>query len=361
MIEYENLRRVNDPIKEELRQQFESVLESGWFVLGEEVRKFEEEFAAYCGTDHCVGVASGLDALHLALRAFEFPAESEVIVPANTHIATILPIIQAGYKPVLVEPDRATCNIDPALIDDSITPKTRAILVVHLYGAVCDMDAIAAICERHDLKLVEDCAQAHGASYKGRRAGTFGDCGAFSFYPTKNLGGLGDGGAVTSNSAELAARINSLRNYGSRIKYHNELLGYNSRLDELQAAFLRVKLRRLDSINDHKRMLAKCYLEEIGPGFLLPVELPESRNVYHIFNIRHPDRDRLRTYLLSKGITTDIHYPISPSRQPAMQGILSGNYPITDEIHATTLSLPISSFHTVDDVRAVAAALNAFD
>ena len=360
MIEYENLGKVNAPMVAELRERFDIVLESGWFVLGREVGAFEAEFAEYCGVRHCVGVANGLDALHLALRAFDFPAGSEVIVPANTYIATILAIVQAGCVPVLVEPDRATSNIDPSLIERAVTARTRAVMVVHLYGGMCDMDPICATCTRLDLRLIEDCAQAHGAAYKGRRAGSFGDFGAFSFYPTKNLGCLGDGGALTTNDADLAGRIAVLRNYGSRVKYHNEVLGYNSRLDELQAAFLRVKLRRLEVINEKKRLLAAIYRDEIGSGFLLPGELPDSRHVYHIFNVRHRERDRLRDHLLAKHIRTEIHYPVSPVHQPAMRGILAGSYPITDEMHATTLSLPISSFHTPDDIRSVARVLNAF-
>lgn len=360
MIEYENLYKSNLSFMDEYRARFDSVLKSGWFVLGNEVAEFEREFARYCGVAHCVGVANGLDALHLSLRAFDFPSGGEVIVPSNTYIATIISIVQAGLKPVLVEPNAATYNIDPGKIADSVTEKTVAIMVVHLYGKMCDMDPIQAICRDRGLRLIEDCAQAHGAAYKGRKAGSFGDFGAFSFYPTKNLGCLGDGGAITTNDAALAEKIRMLRNYGSKIKYQNEVVGWNSRLDEVQAAFLRVKLRSLDAINARKRELARVYLDAIDPSYALPVEDPDFLDVYHIFSVRHERRDELKSFLLERGIKTDIHYPISPNRQVAMRGILEQETPISEMIHATTLSLPISFFHTVNDARNVAQAINDF-
>jgi len=360
MIEYENLGKANAAFMDEYRERFNAVLASGWFVLGKEVAAFEKEFAAYCGSAHCVGLANGLDALFLALKAFGFEPGGEVIVPSNTYIATILSIINAGLVPVLVEPDIRTYNIDPAKIEERLTKKTRAIMVVHLYGKMCDMDPIVALCRAKGLKLVEDCAQAHGATYKGRKAGTFGDIGAFSFYPTKNLGCLGDGGAVTTDDPDLADRVRTMRNYGSKVKYHNERLGVNSRLDELQAAFLRVKLGKLDAINAHKRALAAVYRERIGEGFVLPSLQEEFFDVYHVFNIRHPERDRLRAFLLEGGVGSDIHYPVSPNRQPALKGIIDEACPISEEIHATTLSLPISFYHTEGDIAAVCERLREF-
>lgn len=357
MIEYENLRELNKPFEEEYRRQFEKVLASGWYILGQEVAAFEAEFGAFCGSQHTIGVANGLDALHLALRALELPLGSEVLVPSNTYIATILAVVQAGLVPVPVEPDLATYNIDPRRMAARITKKTKAVLVVHLYGKACDMDPIMALCRDHGLKLVEDCAQAHGAKYKGRDVGTFGDFGAWSFYPTKNLGALGDAGALTTDSPALAERVRSLRNYGSKVKYHNEMPGYNSRLDELQAAFLRVKLRRIGEITQHKRRLADVYRSHLPRHLTLPVVHPDFFDVYHIFNVRMAQRDLVRQKLIEAGIKTEIHYPVSPNRQPALRGVLDEPCPISEEIHATTLSLPISFFHTEDDVLRVCQAL----
>ncbi len=361
MIEYENLRKVNEPFFEDFKRTFAETLESGWYILGKRVETFEGEFAGYCGSGHCVGVASGLDALTLSLKAFDFKRGDEVIVPSNTYVATILAVLHCGLTPVLVEPDIRTYNIDPARIEEKITSRTVAILVVHLYGKPCQMDPIGAIARRHGLKLVEDCAQAHGATYKGKRTGSFGDFGAFSFYPTKNLGALGDAGAVTTDGPELADRVRKLRNYGSGVKYHNELVGFNSRLDEIQAAFLSIKLGKLDEINGHKRSLATIYREGLKDDFVKPVVEEGCGDVYHIFNVRHPDRDRLKEYLLQNGIRTEIHYPVPPHRQQALQGLLPDyDYPVSDEIHATTLSLPISYFHTELDIRRVVEVMNGF-
>ena len=361
MIEYENLRKLNAPFEAEYKRQFAKVMESGWYILGDEVKAFETEFAAYCDSPYCVGLANGLDALVIALLALQLPKGSEVLVPSNTYIATILSILQAGMVPVPIEPDIRTYNIDPAKIEARISPKTRAIMIVHLYGKMCDMDPILQICKVHDLRLVEDCAQAHGAMYKGKKAGTFGDFGAWSFYPTKNLGCLGDGGALTCNNEALADRARTIRNYGSKVKYHNEIAGMNSRLDEVQAAFLRVKLPHLDEINAHKRKLAALYRSILQDRFILPVEEEGVFDVYHIFNIRHPRRDELRAWLGDKNIKTDVHYPISPNKQRALQGIMDQPCPISEEIHATTISLPISFYHTEDDIRTVAAALNSYE
>ncbi len=360
MIVYENLSLVNKKLFEQYKHKFEKVLEKGWFILGEEVENFEKEFASFCGVKHCVGVGSGLDALIMALDALDLPEGCEVLVPSNTYIATILAIVRNRMKPILVEPDIRTYNIDPTKIEERITKNTKALIVVHLYGKPCDMDPILEIVKKYDLKLIEDCAQAHGAMYKGKKVGSFG-IGCFSFYPTKNLGALGDGGAITTNDDELAEKLRALRNYGSSVKYKFDMVGYNSRLDELQAAFLSAKLAVLDEITNHKRKLAKIYLENIDSNkFTKPVVHPDFYDVYHIFNIRHPERDRLREYLLKNKIQTEIHYPIPPHKQKAMQGILSGDYPISEEIHATTLSLPISYCHTEDDILKVCEALNKF-
>jgi dTDP-4-amino-4,6-dideoxygalactose transaminase len=361
MIEYENLAKLNSRFFPEYTQVFEKVLESGWFILGSKVNEFEKEFAAYCGTRHCVGVANGLDALILALKAFSFEEGDEVIVPSNTYIATILSIIHAGLKPVLVEPDIRTYNIDPARIEERINSRTRAIMIVHLYGKVCDMDPIKAIASKHDLRIIEDCAQSHGAIYKGIKAGNFGEYAAFSFYPTKNLGALGDAGCLTTNDSNLADKIRSLRNYGSRVKYYNEISGYNSRLDEIQAAFLLVKLKYMDQITDHKRKLAGLYLQGLKDDFIKPSVHPDYLDVYHIFNIRHTERDRLKEYLLKNEIKTEIHYPVAPNKQVAMEGILTGEpTPVAEEIHNTTLSLPISYFHTENDIAYVIDKMNRF-
>ncbi len=360
MIDYENLQKANEPFLEQYRRCFEDVLLSGWFILGEQVAAFEKEFAQYCGVKHCVGLGNGLEALHLSLRALHLPPGSEVIVPSNTYIATILAVVQAGLIPVPVEPDIRTYNIDPQRIEKRVTGRTSAVMIVHLYGKMCDMDPIVGICRAHGLGLIEDCAQAHGAAYKGRRAGAFGDLGAFSFYPTKNLGCLGDGGAVVTGNEDLATRIRALRNYGSTVKYHNQMLGYNSRLDEVQAAFLRVKLRHLDGINAQKRKLAAEYRARLAPGYILPIEDQDFFDVYHIFNVRHRERDRLRAFLLDRGVKTEVHYPISPNRQLALRGIMDEACPISEEIHATTLSLPISSFHSPRDIARICELLNEF-
>jgi dTDP-4-amino-4,6-dideoxygalactose transaminase len=361
MIEYENLKRVNAPFFEELKNSFKATLESGWYILGNNVEMFERQFASYCGAGHCVGVASGLDAILLSLKNFDFGAKKEVIVPSNTYIATILAVLHAGLTPILVEPDIRSYNIDPARIEAGITKNTVAVIVVHLYGKVCDMDPILDIIRRHGLALIEDCAQAHGAAYRGKKAGGFGHCAAFSFYPTKNLGAFGDGGAVLTNDADIAERLRKLRNYGSQRKYYNDVVGYNSRLDELQAGFLSAKLTKLDEINRHKRRLAALYLENLKDDFIKPVVDDDHFDVYHIFNIRHPERDRVKEYLLKKNIMTDIHYPVPPHKQTAMHDVLGRcDCHISDEIHSTTLSLPISYSHTEDDVYQVVETLNEF-
>jgi dTDP-4-amino-4,6-dideoxygalactose transaminase len=359
MIEYENLYRSNYAFNTQYIEAFKVVLESGWYILGKQVKQFEENFAVYTDTSYCVGVASGLDALFLSLKALNFPAGSEVIVPSNTYIATILSVLQCDLKPVLAEPDIQTYNIDPDHIESLINKDTRAILVVHLYGKCCSMDKIVGIAQKYNLEIIEDCAQAHGAMFKNRKAGSFG-IGAFSFYPTKNLGGIGDGGAVTTNNYDLARKIRSLRNYGSELKYHNELIGFNSRLDEVQAALLSVKFKYINQIIEHKRELAAIYLTNIKGDFILPVVDDDYFDVYHIFNIRHPERDKLKDYLFKNGIKTEIHYPIPPHKQKALCGYFDTNFPISEEIHRTTLSLPISFGHTKDEIAKVIEVLNRY-
>jgi dTDP-4-amino-4,6-dideoxygalactose transaminase len=361
MIEYENLGKLNKPFFEDFEKVFKQTLESGWYILGNKVATFENEFANYCHTKHCVGLANGLDALILALRALNFEKGSEVIVPSNTYIATILSIVHNGLIPILVEPDITTYNIDPKKIEEKITSKTCAIMVVHLYGKVCEMDVINAIAKKNNLKVIEDCAQAHGAKYKNIKAGNWGDFGAFSFYPTKNLGAIADAGAITTNVLQLAETIKTLRNYGSKVKYNNELVGFNSRLDEIQAAFLSVKLKHLDAINEHKRRLANLYLQHLKSDFIKPIVHPDYYDVYHIFNIRHAKRDKLKDFLFSNEIKTEIHYPIAPNKQKAMIGILDNQQtPIAEEIHQTTLSLPISFYHTEADILKVIEVMNKF-
>jgi len=360
MIDYENLRKANEPFFEEYQRSFTGLLESGWFILGNAVKQFESEFAAFNGNKECIGVANGLDALILCLRALDLEKGSEVIVPSNTYIATILSILQCGLTPVLVEPDIATYNIDPRSIEAAVTPRTKAVMVVHLYGKACDMDAITAVTNKHALALIEDCAQSHGAKYKGRMTGTFG-YGAFSFYPTKNLGCLGDGGAVTTDDAGFAKAIRMLRNYGSEKKYYNEVVGYNSRLDEIQAGFLSVKLKRLDEITAHKRSLAALYHQGLKDDFIKPQQHADYFDVFHIYNIRHPKRDELKEYLQKNGIRTEVHYPVPPHRQKAMSGVLlKGEFPLSEEIHATTLSLPISFCHSESEARQVIEVMNRF-
>jgi dTDP-4-amino-4,6-dideoxygalactose transaminase len=335
-------------IKEELDAAYQRVMDSGWYILGQEVENFEREFAVYCETQCSVGVGNGLEALHLILRAMEIGEGDEVIVPANTYIATWLAVSYAGATPIPVEPDINTYNIDSNKIEIAITSKTKAIIAVHLYGQPADMDSINSIAKKYGLKVIEDAAQAHGARYKGRRVGTLGDAAGFSFYPGKNLGAFGDGGAITTNDTQLADKLRLLRNYGSRIKYHNEVKGYNSRLDELQAAFLRVKLTKLDEWNERRKHFAQYYLAELSEitDLRLP-HIPEWADpVWHLFVITHPHRDRLKYYLDKIHVQTMIHYPISPHCSNAYKQDLrekdKNSYPITEIMSDQMLSLPIS-------------------
>lgn len=360
MIEYENLRQANLPFMTELEQAFSRVLHSGWYVLGEEVKTFENAFAQYAGGGECIGVANGLDALTLSLRALELPASSDVLVASNTYIATILAIVQAGHRPVLVEPDPVSYNIDPARLGAALTPDTRAICITHLYGKSCDMDGIMGFAREHGLEVIEDCAQSHGAKFKNKQTGTFGIAGCFSFYPTKNLGCLGDGGAIVTSDPAFADKLRYWRNYGSKQKYVNIYPGVNSRLDEVQAAFLNVKLKHLDSITEHKRELAQLYFDKLPSSLVLPERHPDYFDVFHIFQIRHPRRDELRSYLLEKGVKTEVHYPIPPHRQQALEGMFEGEYPIAEAIHSQVLSLPISYATTKEEVLTVCNVIASF-
>ena len=360
------LRTINAEFREGLVDAFCRVLDSGWYIRGEEVAAFEREFAEYCGVRHCVGVGNGLDALTLILRAYKelgrLREGDEVIVPANTYIATILAITENRLKPVLVEPDIRTYNIDPELVEQAITPRTRAIMAVHLYGRLADMPRLREIADRHGLLLIEDAAQAHGAKMQGVRAGAWGDAAGFSFYPGKNLGALGDAGAVTTNDAELAEVIRALGNYGSHRKYENLYKGVNSRLDELQAAFLRVKLKRLDEDNARRRRIARMYREGLAG---LPLVLPEEpedpeAHVWHLFVVRTPKRDALQRHLAEHGIQTMIHYPIPPHKQRAYAEWIEKGLPVTERIHAEVLSLPMSPCLGEGDAKAVIRAVRAF-
>lgn len=307
-------------LKQELDDAYHRVMESGWYILGNEVTEFEKEFAAYCGTDHCIGVANGLEALTLVLRAWNIGPGDEVIVPSNTYIATWLAVSHVGATPVPVEPHEDTCNINPDLIERAITPRTKAILPVHLYGQTADMDPVCTIARRHNLKVLEDAAQAHGAGYNGKRAGALGDAAGFSFYPGKNLGAFGDGGAVTTDNAELADKVRCLRNYGSREKYVNENIGYNSRLDELQASFLRIKLRYLDNWNSKRDLIAQWYMRELPrlcPDLILPTVADGCHPCWHLFVVRSKNRPEFQKKLAEQGIGSLIHYPIPPHLQKA--------------------------------------------
>ncbi|MDZ8257302.1 DegT/DnrJ/EryC1/StrS family aminotransferase [Nostoc sp. ChiQUE01b] len=343
-------------IRQELDEAYRKFLESGWYILGQELEAFEAEFASYCNVQHCIGVGNGLDALYLILKAMDIGLGDEVIVPANTYIATWLAISHAGATPVPVEPNEKTYNIEPKNIETAITSKTKAILAVHLYGQPADMDSINEIATRYELKVIEDAAQAHGALYKGRKVGSLGDAAGFSFYPTKNLGALGDGGAVTTNDGELADKINLLRNYGSRVKYLNEIKGFNSRLDELQAAFLRVKLTRLDEWNARRAWVANQYLEKLSSvtDLTLPFVPAWAEPVWHLFVVRHSKRSDFQKQLKDSGIGTLIHYPVPPHLCDAyIEEQHLGSFPITEQMAKNVLSLPISPHMTSEEVMRV--------
>ena len=343
-----DLKSAYDELKPEFDDAYHRVMDSGWYLLGRELEAFEAEFAGYCEARYCIGVANGLDALHLLVRAYGIGPGDEVIVPSNTFIATWLAVSYAGATPVPVEPDPKTYNLDPALVEAAITPRTRAIMPVHLYGQPADMDPINEIARRYGLKVIEDSAQAQGARYKGRRTGALGDAAGHSFYPGKNLGAFADAGAVTTNDPELADRVRTLRNYGSKQKYHYEVQGINSRMDELQAAFLRVKLRHLDTWNTRRSEIAEFYrsqLPTLNSQLVLPYIPSWASPVWHLFVIRHPQRDALQQKLTAVGIGTLIHYPVPPHRSGAYSksgfSLQSSAFSLSDELAATVLSLPI--------------------
>ncbi len=349
-------------LKAELDEAYARFMQSGWYVLGKEVEAFEQEYAAYCGTRFCVGVGNCLDAMHLVLRAWNIGPGDEVIVPSNTYIATWLAISHAGATPVPVEPDPKTHNLDPALVEVAITPRTKAVMPVHLYGQPADMDPIMEIARHHGIKVLEDAAQAQGAQYKGRRTGGLGHAAGHSFYPTKNLGAFGDAGAVTTDDADLAGRVKMLRNYGSIQRYYNETIGYNSRLDELQAAFLRVKLRHLDEWNRRRSNLAGIYLAQLSAcssELVLPYVPEWADPVWHLFVIRHPQRDLLQSRLTESGISTLIHYPVPPHRAGAYAstGLTPVVLPVAEQLANTVLSLPIGPHLTDEQVRHVITVL----
>lgn len=360
-IPFLDLKSINLRHRQQMHAALDRILDSGWVLLGKELEKFEEAYAAYCGVRHCIGVGNGLDALHLVLRAWDIGPGDEVIVPSNTYIATWLAVTHAGAVPVPVEPDPATHNIDPARIEAAITPRTRAIIAVHLYGQTCDMAPIMALAERHGLKVLEDAAQAHGATYRGRRAGSLGHAAGFSFYPGKNLGALGDAGGITTDDDALAHRVRCLRNYGSRKKYVNEVVGFNSRLDEFHAAVLREKLVLLEQDNARRAAIAERYLQALDgiPDLLLPKVLPDCRSAWHLFVIRHPERDRIAAALADAGIGTLVHYPIAPHLQQAYEGQapLKGSLPVAELLQSEVLSLPIGPTLTLADAERVAECL----
>jgi dTDP-4-amino-4,6-dideoxygalactose transaminase len=339
------LRPAYDELRAELDAAYHRVMDSGWYLLGNELEQFEAEFGSYCQANFCVGLGNGLEALHLILKAYDIGVGDEVIVPSNTFIATWLAVSYAGATPVPVEPDPETFNIAPERIEAAITSKTKAVMPVHLYGQPADMDPIMSIARNHGLKVIEDNAQAQGARYRGRRTGSLGDAAATSFYPAKNIGAFGDAGALTTNDAELADRVRALRNYGSKKKYHNDCQGYNSRMDELQAAFLRVKLKRLDEWNSRRRAVAARYLNELGgaAALKLPFVPQWAEPVWHLFALRHVRRDALQASLAKTNVGTLIHYPIPPhlSGAYAAAGWKPGAFPIAEEIAKTELSLPI--------------------
>ena len=363
MIPFLNMKAPYEELRTELNEAIQRVASSGWFILGPEVDAFEEDYARYCGAAHCVALANGLDALHLALRAMGIRPGDEVIVPSNTYIATWLAVSQCGATPVPVEPVEGTYNIDPARIEAAITSRTKVVLPVHLYGQPADMDAILAVARRHGLQVLEDGAQAHGARYKGTRIGAHGDAVAWSMYPGKNLGAMGDAGAVTTNDATLADRIRVLRNYGSRVKYVNEVQGFNSRLDPIQAAVLRVKLRYLDAWNMRRARVAAVYEAQLNHAAVIHPQVPAwAEPAWHLYVIRHPRRDELHAALKEAGIDTLIHYPIPPHSQQAYAGtgLITGDFPLAEGMAAELLSLPIGPHIRDQDVATVAEQVNRF-
>jgi dTDP-4-amino-4,6-dideoxygalactose transaminase len=365
MIPFLNLKKINEPFEAAFQQKMKQLLDSGWYILGNEVTTFEANFATYCGTKHCIGVGNGLDALVLIFKAYiqlgKIQKGDEVIVPANTYIASVLAILEADLVPILIEPKLDTSNINPDLILDKITPKTKAILSVHLYGQLCEMEVINSIAKQHNLLVIEDAAQAHGAEWNGIKAGNFGNAAGFSFYPGKNLGALGDAGAITTNDDALAEVLFSMRNYGSKVKYENEIVGVNSRLDELQAAFLNIKLDHLDAENESRRTIANRYLSEIkNDKIVLPNWDFSQNHVFHLFVIRTDNRLALQNYLKESGIETIIHYPIPPHKQKALTPWNHLAFPITEKMHDEVLSIPLNSAIKTSEVEYIITILNKY-
>lgn len=370
MINFLDLKALNAASRSELIEACTRVIDSGWYILGKELSSFEVEFANYCGVKHCIGVANGLDALTLTLRAWKelgrLQEGDEILVPANTYIASILAITENGLVPVLVEPDEHTFNLCPVNAEALVSERTRVILPVHLYGQMCDMPALESLAKRHGLLVLEDSAQSHGASIDGRKAGAWGDASGFSFYPGKNLGALGDGGAITTNDDELNATLRALRNYGSHEKYKNLFTGVNSRLDEIQAAVLSVKLKYLDEQTEYRKKIAKFYLRGIdNPLLSMPSSVcgPEENaeaHVWHLFVVKTKFRDALQKHLNESAIQTLIHYPIPPHKQKAYREWNSKSYPLTEALHEQVLSLPISPVMSLDQAGLVVAACNSF-
>lgn len=364
-ISFLDLKLINEQYRDDIEDAITEVLDSGWYLLGEEIENFEVKFSGYVGVDHTVGVANGLDALRIILRAYiEMGAMregDEIIVPANTYIASILAVIDNNLTPILVEPDINTYNINPDLIEENISEKTKGILIVHLYGQNAYTEKIGELCKKYDLKLIEDAAQAHGACYNDKRVGSLGDAAGFSFYPGKNLGALGDAGAICTDDTELAEVCRALGNYGSQKKYHNKYQGFNSRLDEIQAAVLRVKLKGLDDANQRRRKIADYYLKNItNPSIILPTFLTSNNHVWHVFVVRIDDRTSFINHLEDYYIGTLIHYPIPPNKQEGYPELHKFKLPITEKIHEEVVSLPISPVMTDSEVEAVVKAVNSY-
>lgn len=361
MIKFLDLEKINNRFRKEIDERIKNILDKGWYLQGEENDKFSKHFAEYCGVKYVLGVANGLDALRLIIKASGFGEGDEIIVPANTYIATILAISDNGCTPVLVEPNINTYNIDPDKIEAAITPRTKAIMVVHLYGQAVQMQKVWDLAKKYNLKVFEDCAQAHGAIYQNKRVGSLSDAGAFSFYPGKNLGALGDAGAIATNDEDLYLRAKALANYGSDRKYHHIYKGLNSRLDEIQAAVLDVKLPHLDKDNARRREIAAYYRSHItNPKIILPQTYDENAAVWHVFVVRTKERDAFQQYLSDNGVQTIIHYPCPPHKQLAYKEWNNLSYPISEEIHNTIISLPISPVMTDDEVEKVVEIVNAF-
>ena len=360
-ISFLSLKAINQVYESEIVKIVSEILQQGWYILGERLNQFEVEFAQYCGTKHCIGVANGLDALTILLKASEFPPNSEIIVPANSYIATILAVSNANLIPVPVDPILDNYLIDCQAIEKAITPKTKAILVTHLYGKCCEMNAINDFARKHNLKVFEDAAQAHGATYEDKKAGNLSDGAGFSFYPSKNLGAMGDAGAITTNDDALAERIRALRNYGSREKYVFEYQGYNSRMDEIQAAILSLKLSNLDIENGYRRKIAERYLTEIGnPKIILPPSDTINNDAWHLFVIRVRERDKFRLFMSEKGVGTDVHYPIAPHKQLAYKEWDKLNLPITEKIHQEVVSLPLNNALIAEEISYIIQYVNQF-